>query len=143
MDGELFETNGEELNQVLVEWGAVNEAEGYKVYRDDIWLGLIYPHQDLEYLDIYADPGIIFNYCIESYNQCGDSNWVCDSGFSGAYLGDANFDGTIDVLDVVTLVNFILLINIPTDDQAFWLDMNQDGLLNVQDVVLIVNAILG
>ena len=134
--------DGEQLNEVLVQWNPVNDTEGYRIYRDDVWLGLVFPHQDLEYLDIYTSPGTIYNYCIESYNNCGNSNWVCDSGFSGAYLGDANFDGNIDVLDVVTLVNFILLINSPTDDQAFWLDMNQDNLLNVQDIVLIVNIIL-
>ena len=36
----------------------------------------------------------------------------------------------------------LLLINITTDDQAFWLDMNQDGLLNVQDVVELISVIL-
>ena len=134
--------DGEELDEVLITWDAVSNVEGYKVYRDGVWLGLVYPHQDLEYLDIYVDPGIIYNYCIESYNECGDSGWVCDFGFGGAYLGDANFDGNIDVLDVVTLVNFILLINSPNEDQVFWLDINQDSLLNVQDIVLIVNIIL-
>ena len=59
-----------------------------------------------------------------------------------AYLGDGNFDGSIDVLDVVTLVNFILSIEVPTEDQLFWLDINQDNNLNVQDVILIVNMIL-
>ena len=68
---------------------------------------------------------------------------MCDQGFSGLYLGDSNFDGNIDVLDVVTLVNIILLVNEPNDDQVFWLDMNQDAMLNVQDVVLLVNIILG
>ncbi|SVE58346.1 uncharacterized protein METZ01_LOCUS511200, partial [marine metagenome] len=106
------------------------------------WLGLVYPHQDLEYLDTYIDSAIIYNYCIESYNECGDSSWTCDIGFSGASLGDANFDGNIDVLDVVTLVNLILLINDPTEDQLFWLDMNQDNSLNIQDIVLIINIIL-
>jgi hypothetical protein len=84
----------------------------------------------------------VYDYCVESYNECGESTWTCDEGFSGAYLGDSNFDGSIDVLDVVTLVNFILLVETPTEDQLFWVDINQDGSLNVQDVVLIVNIIL-
>ena len=103
---------------------------------------LLYPHQNLEYTDTFIDPGLIYDYCIEAYNECGDSDWACDSGFSSAYLGDGNFDGSIDVLDVVTLVNFILSIEVPTEDQLFWLDINQDNNLNVQDVVLIVNIIL-
>ena len=135
-------SDGEELGEVLVDWSSVDNASGYKIYRDGIWLGLVYPHQDLEYLDIYPDSGATYDYCIESYNDCGDSDWVCDLGFSGEYLGDANFDGNIDVLDVVTLVNFILLINSPNEDQSFWLDMNQDSFLNVQDVVMILGIIL-
>jgi len=39
-------------------------------------------------------------------------------------------------------VNFILSIEVPSEDQLFWLDINQDNNLNVQDVVLIVNIIL-
>ena len=135
-------SDGQELNSVIVDWDPVDNVSGYKVYRDEVWLGLVYPHQELEYLDIYADSGFIYDYCIESYNECGDSSWVCDLGFNGDYLGDANFDGNVDVLDVVTLVNFILLINSPTENQSFWLDMNQDDSLNVQDIVLIVNSIL-
>ena len=105
-------------------------------------MGLFYPHQELEYIDSYIDPGVVYDYCIESFNECGESLWSCDTGFSSAYLGDANFDGYVDVLDVVMLVNFILSTEEPTDEQIFWLDINQDSFLNVQDVVLIVNIIL-
>ena len=134
--------DGDQIEQILVTWDSVEQAEGYRVYRDEAWMSLLYPHQELEYLDPYVEPGIIYEYCIETYNECGDSEWVCDTGFSGAYLGDGNFDGFIDVLDVVTLVNFILLIEEPDDNQSLWLDINQDSYLNVQDVVLIVNIIL-
>ena len=134
--------DGDQIEQILVTWDSVEQAEGYRIYRDEAWMSLLYPHQELEYLDTYIEPGVIYDYCIESYNECGDSEWVCDIGFSGAYLGDGNFDGFIDVLDVVTLVNFILLIEEPNDNQLFWLDINQDAYLNVQDIVLIVNIIL-
>ena len=134
--------DGNHLNEIWVTWSEADNVEGYKVYRDEVWMGLLYPHQALEYIDSYVDPGVVYNYCIESFNECGDSLWLCDTGFSSAYLGDANFDGYVDVLDVVMLVNFILLTDEPTDDQFFWLDINQDNFLNVQDVVLIVNIIL-
>tara|TARA_Y100001970_G_scaffold292661_1_gene434930 strand:- start:3410 stop:4906 length:1497 start_codon:yes stop_codon:yes gene_type:complete len=139
---DVFAQDGDHVEQILVTWNSVEDVEGYRVYRDEAWMSLLYPHQDLEYLDIYIEPGLIYNYCIESYNDCGNSNWVCDTGFSGAYLGDGNFDGSIDILDVVTLVNFILLIEEPNDNQLFWMDINQDSFLNIQDVVLIVNIIL-
>ena len=54
--------------------------------------------------------------------------------------GDVNQDDSINVLDVVLLVNSILNQGSANDyPQA---DLNEDGLLNVLDVVLIVNIIL-
>jgi len=57
--------------------------------------------------------------------------------------GDANEDGNINVLDVVSLVSHILGNGTLSDSGACNADFNQDGLLNVLDVVSIVNAILG
>ena len=134
--------DGLSANYIEVFWDPVDRADGYRIYRDSTWLSIVYPHQSLEYIDEYIEDGEIYSYCIESFNDCGSADWQCDEGFGGSYLGDSNFDGNIDVLDVVTLVNFILSINEPTEIQAFWLDMNQDATLNVQDIVLIVNIIL-
>ncbi len=52
-------------------------------------------------------------------------------------MGDSNGDGSLNVLDVVLLVNIVLA--------GGWeecADMNGDGALNVLDVVLLVNIIL-
>ncbi|MAQ43246.1 MAG: hypothetical protein CMG25_02000, partial [Candidatus Marinimicrobia bacterium] len=54
-------------------------------------------------------------------------------------LGDANYDGNIDVIDVVLIVNMIL------GNQELELevsDLNNDQELNVVDIVLLVNLIL-
>ena len=59
---------------------------------------------------------------------------------NGSILGDTNGDSTINVLDVIIMVNMILGeidINLNTAD------MNGDGLVNVSDVVLLINTILG
>ena len=53
--------------------------------------------------------------------------------------GDSNADGTLDVLDVVILVNSILT---PNGEFNLIADMNLDGLVNVLDVVSLVNLIL-
>ncbi|MBR4365877.1 MAG: CotH kinase family protein, partial [Bacteroidaceae bacterium] len=60
-------------------------------------------------------------------------------------LGDANMDGTVDISDVVLLVNYILG---STDTTAAYgvttyADMNSDSLIDISDVVAIVNKILG
>lgn len=56
--------------------------------------------------------------------------------------GDVNGDGTIDIIDVVVLINFILQINIPTAEERERADMNGDGELNIVDVLSIVREIL-
>ena len=56
--------------------------------------------------------------------------------------GDLNFDGLVNVIDVVTLVNGILG-NAFTDEQEVAADLNGDGLINVIDIVSLVNIILG
>ena len=57
-------------------------------------------------------------------------------------MGDINQDDNIDVLDVVTMVSFILGTETPTDDEHNMADTNLDGNIDVLDVVVIVNIIL-
>jgi len=63
---------------------------------------------------------------------------LSDSGI----VGDINQDGLVNILDVVNILNYILGLYIPTDNQFNLSDVNQDGILNVLDVVLLVNIIL-
>ena len=58
--------------------------------------------------------------------------------FDNVILGDSNYDGELNILDVVIIVSMILG-NQETDLIA---DMNQDGGLNIQDIVLIINIII-
>jgi hypothetical protein len=58
---------------------------------------------------------------------------------SGVF-GDINFDESVDVLDVVLLVNMILGSESMNFGTA---DLNSDGSINVQDVILVINIILG
>jgi len=59
-------------------------------------------------------------------------------------LGDMNFDGTINISDVVLLINMILY---PDDffipEMYTTADINEDGEINVLDVIGVVNDILG
>ena len=54
-------------------------------------------------------------------------------------MGDVNNDGGINVLDVVSLVYFILNAEILELPSA---DLNSDGNINVLDVVQLVELIL-
>ena len=57
--------------------------------------------------------------------------------------GDVNMDESIDVLDVVMLVNFVLGAVEPTSTQTQIGDFNDDGILNILDVISLVNQITG
>ncbi len=64
-------------------------------------------------------------------------------GNSNLMLGDINFDGIINVLDIVNLVNIILGVTInPPEDVLYAADMNQDETIDVLDIVLTVNLVL-
>ena len=57
-------------------------------------------------------------------------------------LGDLNLDGEININDIVLLVNFILYLETPTEQQLILSDYNSDGEVNITDVVLMVIYIL-
>ena len=59
--------------------------------------------------------------------------------FNDGIAGDLNDDGSVNVLDVVVLVNIVLGI----EEENSSGDLNGDGVINVLDVVILVNWILG
>jgi len=55
--------------------------------------------------------------------------------------GDVNSDGSVDVMDIVGMVNFIVFANpLPCEPCG---DLNNDDTINVQDIILVVNLIIG
>jgi len=68
-----------------------------------------------------------------------DNKELFFSVVSSSEPGDINGDDTVNVLDVVLLVNIIL----NSDDFTSSADLNGDNVVNVLDVVLLVNLILG
>jgi hypothetical protein len=56
--------------------------------------------------------------------------------------GDVNFDGVINVVDIVLVVNYILDALVPNYEETLAADYNQDGLINVVDVVSMVSLVL-
>ena len=61
----------------------------------------------------------------------------CDYG-----SGDINYDGNVNVVDIVQLVSYVLN-NVELDECDFSLsDLNEDGIVNVIDIVTLVSFIL-
>ena len=56
--------------------------------------------------------------------------------------GDINQDMSVDILDVIILVSFILGQQEPTNIQFMAADINEDNIINIQDVILLISLIL-
>ena len=56
--------------------------------------------------------------------------------------GDINQDDVIDILDIVSLVNFIMGIDNPDIIEEMAADMDSNGVLNILDIVQIINIIM-
>ena len=59
--------------------------------------------------------------------------------YGGINSGDVNFDGSLNVTDIIIVLNMILGIEEPNYSVA---DMNADGILNIQDIILLIYAII-
>ena len=57
-------------------------------------------------------------------------------------LGDINQDSIIDILDIVSIINFILGYENPDTIEEIASDLNSDGIINIQDIIIIINIIL-
>ena len=66
-----------------------------------------------------------------------------ESEFEVELYGDVNFDGILNVTDIITMINFVLNTTTPTEEESLTADINQDGILNILDVIQLVSAILG
>ena len=64
-----------------------------------------------------------------------DDNSYCDE--IDFLIGDINLDHTINIQDVLVLINLIL-----SNESGHNADINDDGILNVIDVIELVNIIL-
>ena len=140
----VIASDGDFQDYINVQWASIEgEDIFYKLYRDEIQLTIISNGQNLIYNDEFVNPQTIYEYCIETINDCGESDWICDDGFLGVgQLGDINLDSIIDILDVVLLLNFILEYEIPNQDQIWLSDINEDQFLNILDIIALVSIIL-
>jgi len=62
--------------------------------------------------------------------------------YNDVVLGDLDGNGTINIIDVVMLVNIVLGVLDPTSQQEISADLNADSTINILDVVQLVNMIL-
>ena len=95
---------------------------------------------ELENVNFSDDLAFNFSYNMlcPPYPDCVPEEAVQYMNTSECWLnGDVNFDGTINILDVVSLVDAIL-----NGEYLVAGDINGDELVNVVDIVMLVNMIL-
>ena len=83
---------------------------------------------------IYPDYGFECNgECLSFIDECG----VC-GGYGNS--GDANLDYSLNIIDVIIMVDYIF--NYSQIDNICILDLNNNGELNITDVILLIENIL-
>ncbi len=87
-------------------------------------------------------PGTSYDYYVQALCGAATSDWVGPVRFTTKKsVGDANCDGNVDVLDIITLVNYIMGQN----PQPFCFgnaDVNTDVQISVLDIIATVNIIM-
>ena len=90
------------------------------------------------------------NNCVSSLCWCDENytEWFCTEDCNGGtcypiqILGDLNNDSEINVLDIISIVSFILMTDSPSDIEFYVGDINSDELLNILDIIAIIQIIL-
>ena len=116
------------------------EPTGYNLFKNDEFIIFT---EDTWYLDTDISSGTMYCYDLtavyEEYQSLHSEDVCIETEGEPIDPGDLNIDGSLDVLDIVILVNMIL----GTEDPNYAIgDMDQDGVLTVLDVILLINAIL-
>ena len=96
-----------------------------------IFLSLALPQDDRSTLFSTGNPPVL-----------GEGWNIACSEYSSSIAGDINQDGSTDILDVVSMVSFILGNSDPTEEESQYSDANEDGSIDILDVVMVVNIIL-
>ena len=126
---------------ILFDPGSPGGVQGGNTYNDQYLPndGSPYPR------DFIVDQEGILQYA----NNEIDTEWMhyvlnelVGDSCSDWQLGDVNNDMVLNILDIVTLVNFVLGVTESEDCQLEAADLNQDGGLNILDIVQLVNIIL-
>ena len=123
---------------ILFDPGSSGGVQGGDTY-DDYYMpndGSPYPR------DFIIDQEGIIQYA----NNEIDTEWMLyvleELYYSDTLFGDINQDDSINILDIVILINFILDFQIPSEIEFSYSDLNNDNNLNILDIVQLVNIIL-
>ena len=76
---------------------------------------------------------LILCFALQSLIYC-----QCDN----TLLADHNNDNNLDILDVISMVDLVMINDYFTEDELELTDINQDGIIDILDIIKLVNKIL-
>jgi len=144
------------IGKVDLEWpfAETSVVMGYNMYRfesitdstfSDTTLINTELITDSTYTDFAVIPDTTYHYLYKIVGtdmQESDYSKVVSATPFNATPGDANGDLVVNVLDITSIVNYLLNLN-PEPFLFDGADANQDGQVNVLDIVEVVNIIMG
>ena len=77
-----------------------------------------------------------------------DTSWLAHLNNTNIYInnntqnGDINLDNTVDILDIIIVINIVLNEYSPTEFEILIADLNYDGNINIQDIILMIQLVL-
>ena len=126
--------------QVNLSWNSSSEPDllGYSIYRDGEHYGDAITNS---FIDTQLPNLPMLSYTITANDVNGNESSQTEELSLLIYIdGDINTDFTLNVLDVVLLMEHILNFS-PLEDTTY-ADLNDDAIVNVLDVIILVNLIL-
>ena len=145
-----------DLNQPYscTQWGNVPDGGATQIISDtgyDIWElfesqsafpSTVWLNHEMQVHDMMNNAGSwsIGSRIDQMLEDCGS---LCEDGGCSTAAGDVNEDETLNIQDLITMVNHILGSSPLADCALEAADMNADGTINIQDLITLVNAILG
>ena len=94
---------------------------------------------DVVIIDIKENTSLNNYWNIYRANYHRDGYYLSDSVCTA---GDINNDGTLDILDIVSMINIIIDSPELTDVEFCASDMNSDGIIDILDIVTLINSIM-
>ena len=85
----------------------------------------------------------MFNFNLEFLNNIFAQSYTTQGADCSDILpGDINQDNSLDILDIVLIVNHIVGNNLLNDEQIEISDMNNDSYVDILDILIIMNIII-
>ena len=118
-----------------------NDFLKFDIYRDNEFL---LSATESNIVDDNLEFSRTYNYIVKSVDiNLNESNVSDIQQITTLNQGDINYDGSINIADIIAIVSHIIGDNILSDNQLESADINHNGFVNISDLVIIVGIILG